>query len=1770
MSKDSQLASKSANSAIANENERQIKLVQTQREYAFHDMQILMDLSNNIHSDKSALTKFKARFKRIEKLRSEFFEYTTQINELKLILNPSENIDLKAVQAFDDLYYGVIGAADSILPNESVGIDTAHAARASTTIGACGSFDNHSTKPFSQVRLPKLELPKFDGNIEHWQTFFDTFSSLVHNNNSISSIEKFHYLLSCLSGQALSLAKGIPVTSENYPIVFDTLIDRFENKRVLAYNYLDKISNFSPLKNGNFFELRNLTNILNETVNALRAMKIKQLDEFILFYLASRVLDNDTRKRFEIQNSEQIPTFSDLLTFLQSYVKVLEVSQSGTISGSGTQLNQLNKITKRPLEVRTKNNYKSNSLPSSVANASIPNQYSVTCIHCGEQHNIFKCSKFQTLSIPEKNKIVFKQKLCKNCLRPNHNVNQCFSKSSCSVCGKRHHSLLHDGGGSAVAVPSVSCEVTDGSDGSSVIEPPFVKETSVTSNTHLGHSRAMVLLGTCIVRVRGYDPGCSTQPILARALIDSGAQDCFMTSSLAQRLCLPLRRCKLTVAGLGKSVVHQIKGETSCTVQPRNLDDPKFDINVIVLDKITSKMPSVPVPPVVRNNFKHLVLADTEFDRPTDIDLLLGAEQFHAIYDGQRLDLGKGLPVALHSVFGWVLTGRVDPVSRPPSTISSLVASTRELDDVVKRFWEVEEPPKTELANPEDVKCEELFTSLVSRKPDGRYVVPLLLKDPCETLGNSLTNAKSRLSKLEKRLVHSELSKDYGDFMDEYQNLGHMQPSSLGSGKFVIPHHCVVRPDSATTKLRVVFDASSKTTNGKSLNDIVYTGPKLQNDIVDILTKFRLQPIVFTADITKMYRNIDLRPEDRVWQHVLWRSSPSDPVSEYELNTVTYGVKSSPYLAIRTLHQLAAEHGSEYPKAAEVVRQDTFMDDITAGAPTVAQALQLKDQLINLLSCAQFELRKWSSNSPEFNASLPVEHCQIPKSFCDENHQHIIKILGVQWDPLKDFFTYSISALNSSFTKRAILSGIARIYDPVGWLAPVVLIAKFLLQELWRLNLGWDDTVPPDIANKWRNFLLELDYVKNITVPRKVTADRAVQHQLIGFCDGSSKAYGCCVYLRSVGPEECQAHLLIAKSKLAPIKPLTVNRLELCGAVLLARVLKHMHNLLKNKIPINQTIAFTDSSTVLSWLHIEPHKLKTFVAHRVVKITEDVPLEYWQHVSTRDNPADHCSRGLSSGKLAECASWWVGPDWLAKDISCWPGNSRFEFSDDIPELRPNACLAQATIVPNEPSLIFTLLERYSSLTRVQRILAWCLRFISASSRHTETSKTLTVKELDHSLQRLIKHEQQAYLTEDVQSSKAIQKLRPFVDDSGLLRVGGRLKHSNLPISAKHPVLLPKTSRLSLLIVDCFHITYLHCGPRTLQSIIQRKFWILGIRNLIRSRLSKCVQCFKAKPIQCQPLMGDLPSSRVQQTRCFQKVGIDFAGPFLVKESHRRKAKTYKVYVCIFVCLAVKAIHIEVVTELSTAAFIAALDRFVSRRGLCTFIVTDNGTNFIGAKRYLNELYKLICENRDPVSSNLAERGITWQLNPPTGSHFGGIFESGVKSMKYHLKRVIGSQILTLEELITVLAKVEAVLNSRPLCNISSDPDEVDILTPGHFLVTGPLVALPEPELTDQYVSPRERWQMLQKLTQSFWRIWQRDYLHTLQQRAKWFHGRANVRCGDIVLLVDNNLPPLEWRSGQVTNVHPGADGVVRVVTLRTTRGFLRRPVTKLCPLPIEH
>lgn len=372
----------------------------------------------------------------------------------------------------------------------------------------------------------------------------------------------------------------------------------------------------------------------------------------------------------------------------------------------------------------------------------------------------------------------------------------------------------------------------------------------------------------------------------------------------------------------------------------------------------------------------------------------------------------------------------------------------------------------------------------------------------------------------------------------------------------------------------------------------------------------------------------------------------------------------------------------------------------------------------------------------------------------------------------------------------------------------------------------------------------------------------------------------------------------------------------------------------------------------------------------------------------------------------------------------------------------------------------------------------------------------------------------------------LKNLSPFLDGN-ILRIGGRLRHSNEPFSRKHPALLPRKHRVTKLIVQAYHLRFLHMGPSGMLANIRLHFWPLRGRDVARQIVNQCQRCFRARPIPMQPVMGQPPSARVSVSRPFTHTGVDFAGPITIRVG-LRKSVPVKAYVAVFVCLSTKAIYLEAVSDLSADAFMACLRRFISRRGVPSHIWSDNGTNFVGTQRILRQYYTAQ-RTGHTVHEDLVSEGLQWIFIPPGAPHFGGLWEAAVKSCKHHLVRTVAGVNLNFEELSTVLAQIEACLNSRPLTALSSDPSDCRVLTPNHFLLGGSSGFLPEPDVTDVHSNRLKKWIMLQKLQQGFWQRWRSEYLSSLQQQNKWLKKSANIRIGTLAILVEDNIPPLNWR-----------------------------------------
>uniref|UniRef100_A0A146L3Y2 Integrase catalytic domain-containing protein n=1 Tax=Lygus hesperus TaxID=30085 RepID=A0A146L3Y2_LYGHE len=1732
----------------------------------------LADLSGTLHSikdwgkkastdpfDKDSVAFFRGMLKQLESTYAKFedmwFEYESLQDEGATNIPDAAATDLrKTTKAY---YYSASKYAEILNMHDAEVNRSNQLTMANATIGG-----NESTSRISRS-LPKLQLPTFDGQPSEWPKFRDSFLSLVQNDRCMADIDKLHYLRSALKGSAFSVISHLGISDVNYSIAWKAVKDTYDNKRLLAANYLDQILEAKP-PTGKVTpdSLKGFLSKVGDSVSAFNLLNIADPADFILFHLAVRALDAGTREQFEIVNKDvEFPTITSLIKFIRERSISLTLANISSPSSSNSNNIASTKSPKHVKPPQPKTPQRTSLLSQSKGTPSKPNKQPnlanpspskhPVCVVCKNQHHhLLSCETFHQASVDDKWKLLDGWKGCLNCLTPTHDAHSCPSKWTCRFCSERHHSSLHrsnmrtNTSSSSTSLSTVSCAATRG-DG-------------------------QVILGTAVVEM--LDARGKYQTV--RVVIDSGSQNSFITQKCVTKLGLTMQHIRKRISGIGQTPFEGTKGKTACILRPRNRPTLQLRTDAIVVANITSFLPSNSLPLDFVNRCSGYDLADPTFWKPSAIDFLIGADLFAQIFTGSIIPIAGSHARLFSSIFGYVVLGKVDDCS-DPETSSSLFSmdADSDLNCQLKRFWEIEEAG-TPLVhrNPEDEQAEEHFQQTHSRLPDGRYQVRLPFKEYPPNVGDSSYAAHKRFLNLEKKLeANPAIKSSYHDTINEYLQLDHMAPATQAS-RFVIPHHFITKEENDTVKMRVVFDASVPVVNG-SLNEHLLVGEKLQRDIKEVVMSFRKHRIVFSADVIKMFRMIEIEEQDRAYLHIYWRFNKDQEIQRLELKTLPFGLVCSPFIALRVLKQLCVDHGVDYPLASNVLEKEIYVDDALTGAASEEEAQELKSQLVNLLKQGGFQLSKWVSNSQTILDSVDVGSVKDSVSLSDKEDSWV-KLLGLQWEPENDAFLFSFKTPRTVYSKRGILSVIARLYDPLGFLTPVTLMMKGLVQDLWKLDLNWDDTVPEQTKFQWDTILRELHLLSKLRIPRFLHTGGNYDHHVVGFSDASLRGYAAVLYLRVFTPG-CgwQVSLLNSKSRLAPIKAMSVPRLELSGAVLLAQLYAANQPFFQSlPASIHKPTFHTDSSIVLGWLNTPTFKLHTFVANRVARVQELAKDCSWRHVNTEENPCDIASRGILPSQLISDELWWKGPNWLTQSQDNWPSPS-FSVSTELPELKPTSTTALITSYSETPWIAW--MKLHSSFMRILRVVAWVKRWVY-NVKHVGCcccqmrTGPLKLLELDLARESCIKWVQQHHFYQGRPFHVVAQKfapLQPFIDMKGIVRVGGRLKRSDLSDTQKFPILMPTEAHLTILMVDHYHKAYLHPGPNLLQAIIQKIYWVPSLRRVIRQRGFKCITCYRSKAKATVPLMGDLPSYRVQGGRAFLHVGIDFAGPFQMKESNRRKAPISKVYLCLFVCMATKALHLEPVSRLTTDAFLASLERFTSRRGLPSDIYSDRGSNFLGAANYLQELGNWFksAETQTNLLNYATTTNITWHFNPPLTPHMGGIWEAGVKSVKGHLYKVVADAVLTYEELATLFYKVESILNSRPLCPLSTSPDETDYLSPGHFLVGGPLVAVPQPSYLDLKENLLDRWQYVTTLGQRFWQRWRMEYLSTLQRRPKWTQRTENLKVGDIVLLKEDSHP-LSWPIAKVLEVQPGQDGVVRVATIKTALSTYKRPAVKLVPL----
>lgn len=1616
--------------------------------------------------------------------------------------------------------------------------------------------------------LPAVKVLKFDGSPEKYPAFLLRFQQLIESK-PLDDTVKMTRLLQFLEGPALAAVQRYETIPGGLTKALDILKDRFGRPYHVVKACVDSMTKGPTINPSDHQALQRFADEVQANYDTLAAMGyLSEINTDNLGKILSRLPKGIQGKFVERLNSlerqgQVMPSFEDVVDFLRDRAHVVN---HPFLSQSSQPISKLQE--KQPI--------KSTYVKSSTFVTTTTTPTKEPCLVCSKDHRLYQCDAFKAKSSRERTELVKNNRLCFNCLSSNHHVKQCKSTGRCRVsgCGKPHHTLLHYERKEEKS-DSSNTQTTD------VTKGNFSVSTKIASHE--------VLLQVVPLRVTSM----SGNTLTTYGLLDSGSDITMIDPSLALLLGMKGNPSKLCLSTVSDPAVE----ESGLKV--------KFKISSV--DAVNDKCISVDSAWAIRDlsiplkhaevlkdvtNWPHLQNVPFPEVERKKVSVLIGTNIHEAFVP---LEVRRGShdePFAIRSCIGWsVLGGARKGIFGNAAHTNHVNSRDTELNDQLQRFWKLESYGAEMTTRPmsvEDKKAMTIIDETLCR--DGNhYKMGLLWKEPTPRLPHNRPLAEARIIHLKSRFKRDpQLFTKYKTVMDEYIKKGYAvklsrEEAAKVSGKtWYLPHHPVKNPNKPE-KIRVVFDAAAKYRE-TSLNDNLLQGPCLINDLTGVLLRFREDLFAFTADVEAMFYQVQVIEEDTDALRFLWWTSDDldSPPEEFKMCVHIFGAKSSPCCANKALRQTAQDNDDVYDQEViQTVNRNFYVDDVLKSAPSKERAIHLATDLIKLLAEGGFHLSKFSSNNREVLTSIDVEDRANPKLDMDLDRLPVGRALGVYWDPETDVFGFKFTPPCKPNTKRGILSVASSLFDPLGFLAPLTLPVKIILQDLWRAGVSWDEEVPEPFLSLWKEWLRGIPYVVNVHIPRcfksqSLSSPSCVQLHV--FSDASRRGLAAVAYLRMLNQlGQIYCSFVMGKVKNAPAREWTVPRLELQAAVLATRLSR---TLLKElDMPIDSTTHWTDSLTTLQYIRNHTRRFPVLESNRITEIHESTSVEQWRHVPGILNPADEGSRGVTIDYFEDGCRWWSGPDFLWQTEDKWPCEGpQPQESAEVADRA--ACNSNLTSTLATESRVYQLLNRYSSWSRLLRVMAWLLRFVKALKREkpclTSFLKLTELQDASLEIVRLVQVESFPDEYNALKSQRPVKKtsplspLNPIMVD-GIMRVGGRIRNAPLPPDVKHPMILPRDHYISKLIVTYYHKALCHAGREHVLSTIRGRYWIVNGRSLVRRLLHKCIECRKRHAQPMEQAMGDLPKERLTPFEApFTFTGVDFFGPFHVK----RGRATVKIYGCIFVCFTTRAIHIEDASALSTDAFIQALRRFIALRGCPREIWSDNGTNFTGASKELRESVKEF--NDDLIRRELHSKGSEWhscptpkwKFQPPTASHMSGVWERLIRSVRKTMSPLIGnvSAPLTLETLRTVFCEAVSILNSRPLCPSSDDPNDLEPLTPNHFLLLRQNVTTPPGIFTKDDIYARKQWRHAQFIANHFWSRWIKEYIPLLQQRTKWTTVRRNLKVNDLVLITDANEARSKWLLGRVIRVFPGKDDRVRSAELKTKGSNLIRPIHKLCLL----
>lgn len=1601
------------------------------------------------------------------------------------------------------------------------------------------------------VKYPPIELFKFNGNVKEWLTFWSVFKK-VHEDPLLRKEDKFYYLVQSTvpESRAYDLVCSFPPTAENYDKAIKSLKNRFGRDDIIVEFYVRELLGLvlqNAIKGRTKVPLASIYDKLESHIRALDTLGVTtDKCAAMLYPLVESSLPEDVLRAWQrsgmqaVDASGQPETKDRLEKLLEFLQREVENQERIDMALQGFRLaTEDDEYKQRDGEPETLKDVAS----ASALLTSTKEERQVQCVFCKRKHDSQDCEVARTMSLADRKECARKEDACYKCAKRGHIALKCKTRGlKCGWCEKRHILLF--------------CPTLPEKDNApnKLVE----KKTIVENNLATLDATPQVCLQT--LRVKIYS---DSKEKVARAIIDTGSQRSYIRADLANELGYVSHGDIEIEHSLFGGVKPKASKHDKFLVRLKNLEGSyACNFSVLSQNKICDTIPSIKRDSWVEKLHKQKIVLSDVGNEQNSIDILIGADVAGKLFTGNKFELCNGL-TALETLLGWTVMGKVPDTYSDKCHSAILCTSMFVQEADISDLWRLDilgisDPIQNTQKSDRDQNTRNFIMETSKLTACGRYEVNLPWKADHAPLSENRDIAfqrlKSTIDKIDKQGLRFEYNKVFENWLSE-SIIERVPENEIGHMSHYLPHRPVLKMNS-TTKIRPVFDASANKRGYPSLNQCLEKGPNLMELVPSSINRFREREIGVISDIKGAFLQIGISPGDRDFLRFLW--SVDGEIVVFRHCRVVFGLSCSPFLLSATIELLleaalikSKRDGEWTENSVKKLKESFYVDNCVNSVDCKDDLEVFTREATAIMASGGFDLRGWESSG-------------------DFSETESTLVLGISWDKRKDSISINPAIVMIEapklVTKRIILSATHKIFDPIGFTCPVSLQPRILLTQLWAEKVDWDEKIDEEKSNEFYRWLNGVPLLKEIELPRRLGEGKLSIH---AFGDASGLAYAAVVYARVETENFVNIQLLSARARIAP-KKATIPRLELMAATIAARLTSSVLKSLTRRV--GKVTYWSDSTTVLAWLKRDT-QWGTFVYNRVKEIKALCNASEWRYIPGDLNPADLPSRGCSPSQLVE-SEWWLGPEWLRYPECDWPSVKRNVDENEIKREVKRSVLVNMIDI-RDPE--FKASNLFASYTKLIRFIAWVRRFLKNRKSELAKRKTLgsadlndrkissriylpkeerkrlyltfkEIKEAEVSLLRCL----QNVMFENLYKNK-LSSFKTLLDKNGLHVIKTKILNRNDDDMFLSPILLDKHDIVTLLVRE-IHEKCGHSGTQIVMNTLRERFWIIALRQIVRSVASKCVTCkkYKAKHMECES--PPLPVNRVRDSTVFEVTGIDFAGPVFIKGGG-------KGWICIFTCAVYRAVHFELASALSVEGFIECLRRFISRRGRPRYIYCDNGTNFVGTANALEGL------DWEKIIKEASIFQIEWHFNPPSAPWWGGWWERLVGILKTILRKILGKASLSYESLTTSLCDAEAIMNSRPLTYVSDDPEDLKPLTPAMFLQEIQEVGVPDLDMLYNH-KLNEKYKYRQKILNDLRVRFRTEYLSQLMFRGEKKETRK-IKVGDIVLIGDDIHKRIDWPLARVVEVIAGRDGNARVYILKTKNGLLKRAIQRIYPLEID-